>query len=584
MASPSSALNSSPDIVVRAFAGSGAAGFADGLPGSFIMPFGVAYAPDGTLYVSDAGAQRIRAVDRSGRVRTIAGGGTLVPDGLWVAGGYRDAAGTQARFNRPAGIVWSNGALYVADTNNHCIRVVTPSGDVKTFAGSTQAGTSDGPLESARFLKPTAMAADHEGNLYVADYFAIRVIHDGQVKTIPSLGNTPFGVAVVDTPAGPDVFVADLYGLSRRDPAGKIERFATTESIGTGNRNIEGIQPLGHPFALAAFDANSIVYGDVRGNSVRYLNWDAGAEQLLGGLDVYDGAATSAGSRDGRGDVVRWDSPTGIAIGPSGSIAVADAASRRIRIVTDLDRTHDAHPETGIPPASKPSTAYRVAFVGNSYLWEYDHWGDSIPGMVESRLMRDPSLTATKRRLEVTPYIFPGAPIIAQAEYVRVVLARTHAADLIVLSVGTTSLFGSPGVPLRPTMAQIVAAEPSWTKELTDGLRSSNEALKEQGVRFVVVTAPLPENLSPVESLWRRLLSEDGQLEPSSQIGVAMNDAVRSSGVPYVDGWAVFGSESRSADHVALFGSEDEHFSPHGREIIANAVADYLRTTKPWLK
>lgn len=584
MTSPSLALTASPDIVVRTFAGSGAAGFADGLPGSFVMPFGVAYGPDGTLYVSDAGAQRIRAVDRSGRVRTIAGGGNLVPDGLWVAGGYRDAAGTAARFNRPAGIVWSNGALYVADTNNHCIRVITPSGNVKTFAGSTQAGSSDGPVKSARFLRPTGMAVDHAGNVYVADYFGIRVIHDGQVKTIPSLGNTPFGVAVADTPAGPDVFVADPYGVLRRDPGGRTQRFATTESLATGNRNIEGLQPLGHPFALAAFDANSIVYGDVRGNSVRYLNWDAGAEQLLGGLDVYDGAASSAGSRDGRGAVARWDAPTGIAIGPDGSIAVADAASRRVRLVTDLDRSHDAHPETGLPPAPKPTTAYRVAFVGNSYLWEYDRWSDSIPGMVESQLAHDPSLAGTKRRLEVTPYIFPGAPIIAQAEYVKLVLARTHAADLIVLSVGTTAILGSPGVPVRATMKEVVAAEPTWTKELTEGLRSSDEALRGQGARFVVVTAPIPENLSPVETLWRRLLSQDGQLEPSSQIGVAMNDAVRAAGVPFVDGWSAFASESRAAGHVALFGTEDEHFSPHGRQIIAGAIADYLRATKPWLK
>ncbi len=139
-------------VVLTTIAGSGAAGFADGLPGSFLMPFGLTYGPDGTLYVTDAGAQRIRAVDPAGRIRTIAGSGNVDASGLWVAGGYRDGAAHEAQFDRPAGIVWLNGKLYVADTNNHCIRSVAADGTVRTFAGSPQRrGTANGPLDTASF-------------------------------------------------------------------------------------------------------------------------------------------------------------------------------------------------------------------------------------------------------------------------------------------------------------------------------------------------------------------------------------------------------------------------------------------------
>ena len=582
---PSAALTTSPDVVIRTLAGSGAAGFADGTPGSFLMPFGVAYGPDGTLYVTDAGAQRIRAVDPSGRVRTLAGGGAPVPNGLWVHGGYRDGTGADARFDRPAGIVWLHDRLYIADTNNHCIRVLSPDGGVQTYAGSqAEAGTQDGPVAVARFSRPTGLAKDAAGNLYVADFFGIRVIHDGVVRTLAGFGSTPFGVAVADTADGPVIFAADLLGLVRRDAAGNVNRYANPDASGKGTSNIQGVEPLGYPFSVAAFDANSVIYGDVRGNAIRYLNMDAGAEQVLGGRDVYDGAASTAGSHDGRGDESSFNGPTGLAIATDGSIAIADAGSRRIRVLTKLDRTHDAHPAGAIPTPSHAANTFRVAFIGNSYLWVYDRWEDSIPGLVEQRLSRDPSFLASKKRLAVTPFVFPGAPVAAQANWINGVLGRTNAADLVIFSVTTLSINGMPGVPTRPTSADIISGEPQWTAVVTESLRATNDALSKQGIRLIVVTSPVPDNVSPAEWMWRQLLSAGGQTDPTSSIGDALNAAVRASGVSYLDGWSVFETESRSAQHTALFGTEDEHFSPHGRTVFANALADYLSRIKPWSK
>jgi lysophospholipase L1-like esterase len=68
------------------------------------------------------------------------------------------------------------------------------------------------------------------------------------------------------------------------------------------------------------------------------------------------------------------------------------------------------------------------------------------------------------------------------------------------------------------------------------------------------------------------------------QVGDLMNGAVRAAGVPLLDGWAVFETELRSPNHAALFGTQDEHFSAHGRAVIADAVAAFLAKLHPWQK
>jgi lysophospholipase L1-like esterase len=161
-------------------------------------------------------------------------------------------------------------------------------------------------------------------------------------------------------------------------------------------------------------------------------------------------------------------------------------------------------------------------------------------------------------------------------------LAETHLADVVVVDVATSNLYNMPNVPANATMAQIIAAEPSWTKQLTESLHGADQILRKNGMSLVVVTTPLPDNVSPVESLWNRLLAPDGQQAASYQIGEAMNRAVQQSGVRFVNGFSVFEAESRSPQHAALFGTQDIHFSPHGRAVLADAIAAYLERTKPW--
>lgn len=176
--------NISPDGTVSTLAGkAGETGSADGLgpTARFKMPRSVAAALDGTLFVADSDNHTLRRITPDGVVSTLAG----------VAGepGYADGAGVLARFNLPAALVLDPaGNLYVADAGNHTIRKVTVAGVVSTFVGRPgTSGSADGARDAVRFNAPQAITLDNEGNLLVADtgnHTVRRVTPDGTTVTV----------------------------------------------------------------------------------------------------------------------------------------------------------------------------------------------------------------------------------------------------------------------------------------------------------------------------------------------------------------------------------------------------------------
>lgn len=82
--------------------------------------------------------------------------------------GYADGTGAEARLRRPyGGAIDNDGNLYVTDSDNHCIRKITPDGVVTTFAGANEAGNIDGSLSDARFTKPSSIAIAEDGTIYI---------------------------------------------------------------------------------------------------------------------------------------------------------------------------------------------------------------------------------------------------------------------------------------------------------------------------------------------------------------------------------------------------------------------------------
>lgn len=215
--------------VVTTLAGSaGSADFADGSTTSarFNQPLGLAVAPDGTVFVADSGNHLIRVIGTNGTVSVLAGN----PETF----GSADGTGTNAFFNSPVGLALApDGSLFVSDANNFVIRRVTPAGVVTTIAGAAgQDGFADGPALSARFGKPAELALAPSGTLYIADaaYHTIRrLTPDGRISTIAGLVGAdgavdganglarffnPYGLAIA---ARGHLVVADTYNQTVRE-------------------------------------------------------------------------------------------------------------------------------------------------------------------------------------------------------------------------------------------------------------------------------------------------------------------------------------------------------------------------------
>lgn len=200
----------SPAGMVSTLAGMpGAKGAADGLGASarFNIPHGVAVDAAGTVYVADTENHTIRKITPAGNVSTLAG--------MARRKGSEDGNGATARFFHPAGIaVDASGNVYVADNGNHTIRKVTPDGTVTTLAGQARHyGGTDGPGGSARFLLPTGVAVDAIGNVYVADHLNCTVRKVSATGEVSTLAGMPLRVGHVDGP-GPKARFVGTFGIA----------------------------------------------------------------------------------------------------------------------------------------------------------------------------------------------------------------------------------------------------------------------------------------------------------------------------------------------------------------------------------
>src|SRR5207245_1293173 len=130
----------------------------------FWNPQGVAVDSAGNVYVADSNNHTIRKITPNGMVITLAG--------LAGRSGSADGTGSTARFSSLQGLaVDSAGNVYVADTDNSTIRKITPAGLVSTVAGQpgSPTGFADGTGSSARFFHPNNVAVDRAGNIFVVD-------------------------------------------------------------------------------------------------------------------------------------------------------------------------------------------------------------------------------------------------------------------------------------------------------------------------------------------------------------------------------------------------------------------------------
>jgi len=203
--------------IIRKISPAGQAGTLAGLAGNpgtndgagdnaqFRNPWGVAVDSKGTVYVADTSSSTIRKITYVGTVSTLAG--------LPGNPGFSDGIGGQARFWNPHGVAADGaGNLYVADTGNNIIRKITPDGMVSTLAGRAGSpGMADGAPGVSQLRQPQGLAVDNAGRLYVADTDnrAIRVLTGaGAMSTLAVAGDLGHPDAIAVDSAG-NIYVAD---------------------------------------------------------------------------------------------------------------------------------------------------------------------------------------------------------------------------------------------------------------------------------------------------------------------------------------------------------------------------------------
>lgn len=318
-------LTLTPSATVQVVAGSGVRGMiGDGGPAKaaqLAAPRGAAYDTAGNLYIADAGNSVVRKVSPDGTISTFAGTGV---QGFAGDGG----AASKAELDSPSGVAFApDGSLYIADTGNRRIRVIRADGTIATFAGSGAAGSSGdaGPAVGAKFRRPVAVAVSAAGVVFVADAddFRVRMITpSGMIQAYAGTGkqgSKGVGGKAVDaelddpTSLAIDATGRLLIGDRRNRRVLAVETDGVLSSVATVSSGlVDGVAVASDTSVLIANSGTHAVMrisGQVAGREA------GNGEQAISA----DGANTASAS---------FDRPAAVSMGPEGDAVVVDRGGR----------------------------------------------------------------------------------------------------------------------------------------------------------------------------------------------------------------------------------------------------------------
>jgi uncharacterized protein (TIGR03437 family) len=351
--------------VITTFAGTGVAGFSgDGGPAASAQldsPYGLAFDGTGNLYIADLGNARVRKIALDGTIATVAGGGSLPPGGMNEGG-----SATTITLNEPRNVaIDGHGTLYFSDFGGQRVFRVDSNGSLTTMAGTGVQGFSgDGGLAAlAQVAFPTGLAFDRQGALYIADSqnHLIRKIAGGMISSIaraatptgmtvdtfgtlwvadPGAGqllsfpvNGPavaYGVAALDIAFGTDGYLYAAQGATviRVSFAGPGTVVAGGGSLASGDQGPATSALLQHPSGVAV-DASGYIYiADRDNNRIRRVGLDGTITTVAG-----TGIAGNTGD-GGPAFQAELDGPVSVTLDASGNLYIVDAGNHRVRKIT----------------------------------------------------------------------------------------------------------------------------------------------------------------------------------------------------------------------------------------------------------
>lgn len=309
-------------------AGTGNNGFLNGdrTVAMFSSPAEIAVDDSGDIYVADTNNHKIRKISPLGSVTTLAGSSE----------GYIniDGVGTAARLRYPIGLTIYGDALYTMDQFAPRLRKITLDGVVTTLAGTGSVGAVDGLGTAASFGRSNinSLAADTNGNIFIADgdnQIIRKVAPDGTVSTYAGVANSSGYVegdkSVARFMNPTGVVVADSGVIYVTDQQNqKIRKIATDGIVSTITGGTSGVD-VRYPVGGAAIDDDGNIYVADSGNN---RIWKIGTD---GRGVVIAGLKSTSGFVNGVGTAARFNNPTGLAIDNDGNLLVGDTGNGSIR-------------------------------------------------------------------------------------------------------------------------------------------------------------------------------------------------------------------------------------------------------------
>jgi sugar lactone lactonase YvrE len=328
---------------------------------------GAAADASGILYISDDGNDRIRKVNPATHaVATIAGNGT-------TTFGVDGVLGTAVGLDGPSDVVAdAAGNVLIADTEHHRVRRVDPSGIITTIAGNGTPGSGGdgGPANAAQLNRPTGLAFDGAGTLYIADFANNRIRHvtaAGTIETVVGTGDPGYngdGIAAVSAAlnqptdmafdAAGNLFVADFrnHRVRRVDAlTGVITTIAGTGEARSSDDMLPAVTTsLNFPTDVVVDGQGNVLIADSRSNRIRRVT-------PQGVIDTVAGSRTPGDSGDGGPALeARLLVPLRLLLIPDGRVYVSCFGNHRVRVLVPPGVDPAAPPIGTVPGGSGPGT------------------------------------------------------------------------------------------------------------------------------------------------------------------------------------------------------------------------------------